>query len=442
VVEPELYARWIQFGIFSPILRTHTTKNPNAERRIWAYPEPYSDIMRGLYHQRYAMLPYVYTEARRTYDTGVAFLHPLYYDWPEANEAYDMKNEYVFGSQMLVNPIVTPSDRVTGLVKQEVWIPKGEWIERDTGTSLTGPAKLQRNFSIEQTPVYMREGAIVPMAPPMQYSNQKPLDPLIVTIYPLKDGEKNSYELYEDAGDTRSYQTGQFARTELKVAEKNNELTITIASARGSYPGMLTARACEVRLPGDWPPESVAVNGEPVSYVPQATRPGSRHAGSWSGWRYEGNTLTTTINTAETPLAQEVTIKVARSAKLVSRRGELNGFAGAMTRLNEARYTMQHAWPFSVVPDELVDAAQAGDRLGYYPETAGKVIAHYREVMPKVKAKMDALVKAGISDEQRQALAKALGDVWETPEAKAAVADYPNKLARALAEINDAMGVK
>ena len=112
VVEPELYTRWIQFGIYSPILRTHTTKNPNAERRIWAYPEPYSDVMRNLYHQRYAMLPYIYTEARGTYDTGVAFLHPLYYDWPEANEAYEMKNEYVFGSQMIVNPIVEPGDKV------------------------------------------------------------------------------------------------------------------------------------------------------------------------------------------------------------------------------------------------------------------------------------------------------------------------------------------
>ncbi|HEX8891831.1 MAG TPA: TIM-barrel domain-containing protein, partial [Terriglobales bacterium] len=206
VVAPELYTRWIQFGIYSPILRTHTTKNANAERRIWAYPEPYSDIMRDLFHERYALIPYIYTEARRTYDTGVAFLHPLYYHWPEANEAYDMKNEYVFGSQMIVNPIVTPGDKITGLVKQEVWIPKGEWVEKDTGTQLTGPAKLQRDFSIDQIPVFVRAGAIVPMAPPMQYTSQTPVDPLIVTVYPLKDGEISTYTLYQDSGDTRGYQ--------------------------------------------------------------------------------------------------------------------------------------------------------------------------------------------------------------------------------------------
>ncbi len=94
VVAPELYTRWIQFGIFSPILRTHTTKNAESERRIWAYPEPYSDIMRVCLQLRYAMEPYVYTEGRRTYDTGVAFLRPLYYDSPEAPRAYQAKNEY------------------------------------------------------------------------------------------------------------------------------------------------------------------------------------------------------------------------------------------------------------------------------------------------------------------------------------------------------------
>src|SRR6516162_3236731 len=230
VVAPELYTRWIEFGIYSPILRTHTTKNPNAERRIWAYPEPYSDIVRDLFHQRYAMIPYVYTEARRTYDTGLAFLHPLYYDWPEENEAYDMKGEYVFGSQMIVDPVVTPGDKVTGLVQQEVWIPKGDWMEKDTGVHLAGPAKVQRDFSIDQVPVYVRSGAIVPMMPEMKYSSQKPVDPLIVAVYPLKDGEKSSYSLYEDAGDTRGYQTGEFARTEIAASSKGSEFTLVIGA--------------------------------------------------------------------------------------------------------------------------------------------------------------------------------------------------------------------
>ena len=431
VVEPELYTRWIQFGIYSPILRTHTTKNPNAERRIWAYPEPYSDIMRGLYHERYAMLPYVYTEARKTYDSGMAFLHPLYYDWPEANEAYEMKNEYVFGSQMLVNPIVVPGDKVTGLATQEVWIPQGGWLEKDTGTHFTGPVKVQRSFSIAQTPVYVREGAIVPMAPPMEFTNQKPVDPLIVTVFPPSDGGKSSYSFYEDAGDTRGYQTGQFTRTELTASSAANEMTVTIATAKGSYPGMVTARGYEIRMPGDWPPQAVAVNGKPLNYEPRSGA---------SGWRYEGNTLTTIITVAKMPVTQPVTVKVTRSPQLTARRAELNGFAGAMTRLQSAVQTLQRAWPFNTVPEELIDAAQTGDKIGYDPKTAGEAMTHYREVLAKAQAKVNAMAKSGMTDEQKQALSKAPGPEWDTLEARAAVADYPNKLVRAAAEVNDVAG--
>ncbi|HEY1160857.1 MAG TPA: TIM-barrel domain-containing protein, partial [Terracidiphilus sp.] len=181
-VEPELYTRWVQFGAFSPILRTHTTKNPDSERRIWAYPEPYSSVLRSTFQLRYALEPYLYTEGRRTYDTGVAFFRPLYYDWPEEPAAYESKGEYLFGDQMLVTPVTAPADKASGLATEKVWLPRGEWIEWQTGKHLTGPAVVERSFSIDQTPVYLRPGAIVPMQPPMRYTGEKPVDPLIVTI--------------------------------------------------------------------------------------------------------------------------------------------------------------------------------------------------------------------------------------------------------------------
>jgi alpha-glucosidase len=159
-------------------------------------------------------------------------------------------------------------------------------------------------------------------------------------------------------------------------------------------------------------------------------------------WRYEGNTLTTIVSTRTMPVTETVTIKVTRSTELVDQRAELNGFAGAMTRLNDARFTLQHSWPFDNVPDEVVDAAQTGDKLGYYPQDAAKILAHYREVLPQAKAKVDEMVKTGISDEEKQAVEKRLGETWQTPEAQAAVADYPNKLKRAQSDINDAMGVR
>jgi alpha-glucosidase len=213
--------------------------------------------------------------------------------------------------------------------------------------------------------------------------------------------------------------------------QSGKETTVEISPAKGSYPGMPSSRAYEIRLPGDWPPEAMDCARAPEDVVGK----------DFHKWRFEGNTLTTVIDVPETKITGKVTVRVIRSADLMSRRSELNGFAGSMTRLNDARYTLQHAWPFDNVPDEVVDAAQTGDKLGYYPRDASKILAHYREVLPKAKAKVDEMVNTGISNEEKQALEKRLGETWHTPETQAAVADYPNKLKRAQSYINDAMGL-
>ena len=378
-VEPELYTRWVQFGAFSPILRTHTTKNPATERRIWAYPEPYSSILRSTFQLRYALQPYLYTEARRTYDTGIAFLRPLYYDWPDEPAAYDSKGEYIFGEQMLAAPVTGPTDKTTSLATEKVWLPKGEWIEWPTGKHLTGPAMVDRSFSIEQTPVYLRAGAIVPMQPPMRFTGEKPVDPLIVNVWPLEPGTSSSYQVYEDSGVSVEYQRGVFARTPIKATQTGDTLRAEIGPAEGGYPGMPKARGYQVRLPADWPPASVTVNGVPV-----------KHAGPTGkgGWSFEGNTMTTVIPAPSGSVAAKVTIEVRRAAGLTARRSELDGFAGAMTRLRGAYDAMHQTWPVSDPPDILVDAMQAGDRLGYHPERAAEEIAHFHEVLPKAEANL------------------------------------------------------
>ena len=426
-VDPELYTRWLQFGAFSPILRTHTTKNPDSERRIWAYPEPYSDIMRGIYHLRYALLPYIYTEARRTYDTGVAFLHPLYYDWPEAAEAYTNKGEYVFGADMIVDPVVAPGDKITGLAGKAVWLPSGDWVEWQTGTHFHGPTMIQRNFSISQIPVYVRAGAIVPEAPAMQYSNQKPLDPLIVNVFPLADGESSTYTLYQDAGDSRAYQHDAATWTAISATEKRNELTVEIAPAKGTYKGMQAARAYEIRLPADWPPASVTVNGHSLTNAPPKGAP---------GWRFEGNTLTTVISVPSSPVNQSVTVRVTQSAELFSRRPELDGFAGAMTRLREAYDALNQTWPIAWSPDELIDAMQTGDRLSYFPQRAGEQLAHYREVLPKAIAKVKELDRPP-SQSELEALARRFKVDPNSEVAQRKVAEFKERVARAEAALAD-----
>ncbi|MGA9672148.1 MAG: TIM-barrel domain-containing protein, partial [Terracidiphilus sp.] len=382
VVDPELFTRWVQFGAFSPILRTHTTKNPEAERRIWVYPEPYSSVLRSTFQLRYALQPYLYTEARRTYDTGVAFFRPLYYDWPEEDSAYSSKGEYLFGNAMLAAPVVAPADKISGLTTEKVWLPKGEWIEWPTGKHLTGPATVERTFSIQQTPVYLRAGAIVPMQPPMRYTGEKPVDPLIVNVWPLAPGMSASYSVYEDSGVSVEYQHGVFARTPIKAAQTGDTLRVEIGPVEGGYLGMPKMRGFEVRLPADWPPAQVTVNSVAVK------RAGPTGKG---GWSFEGNTLTTVVPVPGGSVATKVVVEVRRATGLTARRNELDGFAGAMTRLRLATDAMHQTQPAGDAPDLLIDAMQAGDRLSYHPENAVAEIAHFHEVLPKAQASVSEI---------------------------------------------------
>jgi len=383
-VEPELFTRWVQFGEFSPILRTHTTKNTDSERRIWAYPEPYSAVLRAAFQQRYALQPYIYTEARRTYDTGVAFFRPLYYDWPEANEAYTSKGEYLFGEQMLVAPVVSPADKVSGLSAESVWLPKGEWIEWPTGKHFTGPVGVERKFSIEQVPVYVKAGAIVPMQPPMEYTGEKPVDPLIVNVWPLEPGASSSYAVYEDSGVAEEYKRGVFARTPIKAEQKGDTLRVEIGPVEGGYAGMLKTRSYELRLPDDWPPEAVTVNGTPINREAASRRP---------GWSFRGNTLTTVVPVAAQSVEARVVIEVRRAAGLTARRGELDGFAGAMTRLRGAYDALYKTGPIAGPSDALIDPMQTGDRLSYFPEHAVEEIARFHTLLPKAQESVDATGK-------------------------------------------------
>ena len=123
-VSGELYTRWVQFGACSPILRTHTTKNAVAERRIWAYPPEYYKAMRDAIMMRYAMIPYIYTAARKAYDTGVSICRPMYYDYPESPEAYDFKEQYMFGDDMIVAPVASEISEDSLFATKKIWLPE------------------------------------------------------------------------------------------------------------------------------------------------------------------------------------------------------------------------------------------------------------------------------------------------------------------------------
>ncbi|MFN2109032.1 MAG: TIM-barrel domain-containing protein, partial [Anaerolineae bacterium] len=162
---PELYARWVQFGALSPVLRLHATKDPRTERRPWAYPEPYGTAAMDAFRWRYRLIPYLYTMARVTSDTSLALCRPMYYESPETDDAYVARFQYYLGDQMIAAPIVTPTDPQTGLASVDVWIPEGMWIDYQTLETFIGPRWVRLTGDINRVPMLMKAGAILPLAP-------------------------------------------------------------------------------------------------------------------------------------------------------------------------------------------------------------------------------------------------------------------------------------
>jgi alpha-glucosidase (family GH31 glycosyl hydrolase) len=376
----EMYTRWVQFGAFSPILRTHTTKNPTAERRIWAYPPDFAKAMRDAFLLRYALIPYIYTSARNTYDTGASICLPLYYDYPEVPEAYEFKDEYFFGNAMLVAPVSSAVEDRTALARRTVWLPEGDWIEWFTGAHLKGPARFERTFALGDIPVYVRAGSIIPMQPKMSHTGEKPVDPLILTIFPGDSGETR---VYDDEGNTPGYKQNVFTLTPVRHSRAaDGARRIEILPVEGSFPGMLTQRGYEIRLPGTWPPESVTFNGKNIAYLRTTSAP---------GWTYDGNTLTTVISLPRMSARERVEVLVRTSPALLAESQLLDGVPGRLARLRTAMAILSGSWPRGWAPDNLIEAAQTGDRISYQPATALEELRTLQSKIPEIVQAISAM---------------------------------------------------
>jgi alpha-glucosidase len=188
--------------------------------------------------------------------------------------------------------------------------------------------------------------------------------------------------VYEDSGAAVEYQNGVFARTPIKASQQGDTLRVEIGPAEGNYPGMARTRSYELRLVADWPPALVTANGAPVQ---QAGATGE------GGWKFEGNTLTTMIHVPAGSVDEKVIVEVHRADGLTARRGELDGFAGAMTRLRGAYDSMNLTGFLASPPDLLIDAMQSGDRLGYHPEKATEELAHFHQVLPQAQSAIETI---------------------------------------------------
>ena len=233
----ELYVRWVQLGEFSPIMRLHSTKDEFMGKEPWKYSFAAETAAVNALRERHALIPYIYSINRRTHTEGRALCEPMYYSYPNEKAAYEVPNQYFFGSELMVSPITKPADKRTFLAPAKVWLPKGRWTDWYTGRIYEGERFVTMYRDMNALPVLAKEGAIVPLSQNDRTNDWSNPEKLTVRIF----RGTNSFTLYEDDGETMNFEKGAFAQTVLSVSEEGDALRFTIGAAKGDL-SVLPAR--------------------------------------------------------------------------------------------------------------------------------------------------------------------------------------------------------
>lgn len=217
--DEELSTRWIQFGVFSPIMRLHSSNSAFTGKEPWNYNAVSENIMKRYLKLRHEMIPYLYTMNYHASHDGQPLIRPMYYLEPEQPEAYEVPNEYYFGTELVVCPITEPTDKAAGTACVKAWIPEGKWYDIFSGLKYDGGRMLELYRSLEDIPVLAKEGAIIPLTDLTEYTNsvENP-EELAVKIVP---GKKNAFILMEDTGDTCEDKEENWAQTKLEWINEN-----------------------------------------------------------------------------------------------------------------------------------------------------------------------------------------------------------------------------
>lgn len=191
--DDDMYLRWIQFGVFSPILRLHSTSNDLLGKEPWKYRSEVYRISKEYLRLRHSLIPYIYTMDYRCHNDGIALCEPMYYSYPNHMNAYRFKNQYMFGSELMVCPITSKQNKKINMGKVDAWIPEGRWTDIFTGQSYMGDRVIALNRDMDSIPVLAKEGAVIPFSSVNGNSTDNP-DTLELWIY----SGNNSFSLYED----------------------------------------------------------------------------------------------------------------------------------------------------------------------------------------------------------------------------------------------------
>jgi alpha-glucosidase (family GH31 glycosyl hydrolase) len=257
IEDDELYTRWVQYGVFSPIFRLHSSNNPFHERRPWGRGPEAAEIASKAMRLRHALIPYIYTMAWRNYQSGLPLITPLYYTNPnEETFSLSAYNAYWFGSELIAAPFTKPAEPETRLSRQVTWLPEGNWFNFFTGEKIQDKGWRAIYGMLEDIPVYAKAGAIVPMAPETGWGGIENPHSLEVIIFP---GADNLFELYEDDGETTGYIQGEHAITTFDQTWQQDQMTFTISPVTGNPSFISDSREFELKFRGISKPDSIAI---------------------------------------------------------------------------------------------------------------------------------------------------------------------------------------
>ena len=255
----ELYLRWVQLGVYSPVMRLHSTNNEFMGKEPWNYSTSVGKIATEALRFRHRLLPYIYTMNYRTHTECRAICEPMYYAYPEDENAYNCKNEFFFGTELIVAPITRPTSPKTRMASVKVWLPEGRYTDIFTGRIYSGNKFVEMYRDLETIPVLAKEGTILPLAVNDRTNDSSNPENLELLVY----RGNNTFTLYEDDGETLSYKDGEYLKTAFTVAEKGNTVSFKIEKAEGTSSVVPQSRTYTVSFK-DIVSGDVTVNGEKV----------------------------------------------------------------------------------------------------------------------------------------------------------------------------------
>lgn len=230
IEDGELYLRYVQLGTFSPIFRIHVDRGKYYKREPWRWDVRTFEIVRDYMQLRHRLIPYLYTENYKYHKSGLPFIQPLYYKDPGVYDEPLFKNQYYFGSELMVSPLTEKKDPVMNRVVHKFFLPEGIWYDFNTGKKFPGGRNYVSFFKDEDYPVFAKSGSIVPLSNDAISNHSTPPTNMEIHIFP---GQSNTYKLYEDDGVTNLYKQGYYLLTSIDYNYRESNYTVIIRALEG-----------------------------------------------------------------------------------------------------------------------------------------------------------------------------------------------------------------